>query len=162
LPIVAGGKDSQTGRTDFRGSGHLGTDNGTAYTSRGFGGRLAELEIAPVAAAIVTSSLRPSSSPDLEAEECIISRKFEIFEQARDAIGAYVESYHHWPHSGLGYRTSKEMKEDWEDAQESEAATTTDLACPAFETSAIRLTASPPNKLSLALDIAPRRPCHIQ
>ena len=23
MPIVAGGKDSQTGRTDFRGSGHL-------------------------------------------------------------------------------------------------------------------------------------------
>jgi hypothetical protein len=26
LPIVAGGKDSQTGRTEFRGSGHAGFD----------------------------------------------------------------------------------------------------------------------------------------
>lgn len=32
-------------------------------------------------------------------------------------------TYHHRPHSGLGYRTPKEVRETWEDAQESGAST---------------------------------------
>lgn len=39
------------------------------------------------------------------------------------AVAAYVETYHHRPHSGLGYRTPKEVRRTWEDAQESEAST---------------------------------------
>jgi len=49
--------------------------------------------------------------------------EFETLDDARAAVAAYVDTYHHRPHSGLGYRTPKEVRETWEDAQESEAST---------------------------------------
>ena len=33
-------------------------------------------------------------------------------------ITAYIHSYHHRPHSGLDYRTPKEVRRTWDDAQE--------------------------------------------
>ena len=56
-------------------------------------------------------------------ERCIWRSEFETLDQARAAIAAYVDAYHHRPHSGLGYRTPKEVRETWEDAQKSEAST---------------------------------------
>jgi transposase InsO family protein len=43
-------------------------------------------------------------APDLWEE-------FETLDQAREAIGAYVERYHHCPHQFLGYRTPKEVRQ---------------------------------------------------
>ncbi len=56
-------------------------------------------------------------------ERLIWRSEFETLEDARAAIAAYVETYHHRPHSGLDYRTPKEVRKTWEDAQESEATT---------------------------------------
>ncbi len=101
----------------------LGTDNGTAFTSRGFRARLAEHEIAhrrggyrdPESQAFIESWFSKLK------ERCIWREEFETLEQARGAIGAYVERYHHRPHQFLGYRTPKEVRQTWEDAQETEA-----------------------------------------
>ena len=103
----------------------LGTDNGTAYTSRGFRARLAELEIThrrggyrdPESQAFIESWFSKLK------ERLIWRSEFESLEDARAAIAAYVDAYHHRPHSGLGYRTPKEVRETWEDAQESETTT---------------------------------------
>ena len=35
--------------------------------------------------------------------------------QARKEITAYIDTYHHRPHSGLGYRTPNEVRRTWED-----------------------------------------------
>jgi len=48
-------------------------------------------------------------------ERCVWRSEFETFDQARSAIAAYVEEYHHRPHSGLDYRTPKEVAAVWED-----------------------------------------------
>jgi len=49
--------------------------------------------------------------------------EYETLAEAREAITAYVEAYHGRPHSGLNYRTPKEVRRTWEDAQESETST---------------------------------------
>ena len=103
----------------------LGTDNGTAYTSRGFRARLAELGIThrrggyrdPESQAFIESWFSKLK------ERLVWRSEFETLEEARAAIAAYVETYHHRPHSGLGYRTPKEVRETWEDARESGAST---------------------------------------
>ena len=71
----------------------LGTDNGTAYTSRGFRARLRELEIAhrrggygdPESQAFIESWFSKLK------ERLIWREEFETLDQARAAIGAYVE-----------------------------------------------------------------------
>ncbi len=55
--------------------------------------------------------------------DCGSSAWSATLEEARAAIAAYVETYHHRPPSALGYRTPKEVRETWEDAQESETST---------------------------------------
>ena len=98
----------------------LGTDNGTAYTSRGFRARLKELGIAhrrggyrdPESQAFIESWFSKLK------ERLVWRSEFETLDEARAAIAAYVETYHHRPHSGLGYRTPKEVRKTWEDAQE--------------------------------------------
>jgi len=47
--------------------------------------------------------------------------EYETLEQARTGIGAYVERYHHRPHSTLDYRTPQEVRQIWEDARGAEA-----------------------------------------
>ena len=101
----------------------LGTDNGTAYTSRGFRARLSELGIThrrggyrdPESQAFIESWFSKLK------ERCVWREEFETLDQARAAIGAYVERYHHRPHQFLSYRTPKEVRQTWEDAQESES-----------------------------------------
>jgi putative transposase len=100
----------------------LGTDNGTAFTSRGFRARLAELGIAhrrggyrdPESQAFIESWFSKLKEREVWRSE------YETLEQARAAIGDYVERYHHRPHQFLGYRTPKEVRQTWEDAQEPE------------------------------------------
>ncbi len=70
-----------------------------------------------------TPKARRSSSRGFRyaEERCIWRHEFETLEQARAVIGPYVERYHHRPHSGLDYRTPKEVRQTWEDAQERDA-----------------------------------------
>jgi putative transposase len=81
----------------------LGTDNGTAFTSRAFRPRLAEQGIAH----------RRGGYRDLESQafieswfgklkqRCIWREEFETLDEARRVIGVYVDGYHHRPHQRL-------------------------------------------------------------
>lgn len=52
-------------------------------------------------------------------ERCIWPEEFEILDEARAAIAtAYVDRYYHRPHERLDYRTPKEARKTWDDAQE--------------------------------------------
>jgi len=98
----------------------LGSDNGTAYTSRGFRARLAELGIThrrggyrdPESQAFIESWFAKLKEREVWRSE------YETLDEARKAIGAYVDRYHHRPHSSLGYRTPREVRQTWEDAQD--------------------------------------------
>jgi Integrase core domain/HTH-like domain len=50
-------------------------------------------------------------------KRCVWRHEFETLEQARDMIGTYIEHYHDRPHSRLNYRTPREVKATWDDAQ---------------------------------------------
>ena len=104
----------------------LGTDNGSAFTARRFRARLEELGDHPPPRRLPRPRVaRPSSSPGSGSSRSawIWRSEYETLDDARAAIAAYVERYHHRPHSGLGYRTPKEVRKTWEDAQEIEATT---------------------------------------
>jgi putative transposase len=49
-------------------------------------------------------------------ERVIWRDEFETMDQARAAIGAYVD--HDRPHLGIDYRTPKEVRQTWVDARE--------------------------------------------
>jgi putative transposase len=100
----------------------LGTDNGTAYTSRGFRARLSELDITHR-----RSGYRdPESQAFIESWFEMLKRRevwrhdYQTLEDARAGIARYVERYHHRPHQFLGYQTPKEVSKTREDAQEIE------------------------------------------
>ena len=103
----------------------LGTDNGTPHTSRGFRAHL----VNPGITHRRGGYRDPESQAFIESwfsklkERLVWRPEFETLEDARAAIAAYVETYHHRPHPGLGYRTPKEVRETREDAQESGAST---------------------------------------
>ncbi len=98
----------------------LGTDNGTAYTSRPFRAQLSELGIThrrggyrdPESQAFIESWFSKLKEREVWRAE------YETLEDARAGVGAYIERYHHRPHQFLGYRTPKEVRQTWEDAQE--------------------------------------------
>jgi putative transposase len=95
----------------------LGTDNGSAYTSRRFRARLGELGIThrrggyrdPESQAFIESWFSKLKL------RCIWREEFETLEQARAAIGVYIDGYHHRPHSSLAYRTPSEVAQTWKD-----------------------------------------------
>ena len=95
----------------------LGTDNGTAFTSRAFRARLAEHGIAhrrggyrdPESQAFIESWFSKLK------QRCIWREEFETREHARAAIGGYIDRYHLRPHSGLAYRTPREVAAAWKD-----------------------------------------------
>lgn len=97
----------------------LGTDNGTAFTSRAFRARLAEHAVAHRRGGYRD----PESQAFIESwfgklkQRCVWREEFETLEQARTAIGAYVERYHHRPHQGLGYKTPLEVAATWKDPE---------------------------------------------
>ena len=98
----------------------LGTDNGSAFTARRFKAVLSGLGIAhrrggyrdPESQAFIESWFGKLKEREVWRNE------YETLDEARAAIGAYVERYHHRPHQFLGYRTPKEVRKTWEDAQE--------------------------------------------
>jgi putative transposase len=95
----------------------LGTDNGSAFTSRAFRARLGELGIThrrggyrdPESQAFIESWFSKLK------QRCIWREEFETLDEARHAIGAYVDRYHHRPHSRLAYRTPREVAATWKD-----------------------------------------------
>jgi putative transposase len=95
----------------------LGTDNGSAFTSRAFRARLAELEIThrrggyrdPESQAFIESWFAKLK------HRCVWREEFETLDDARAAIGADVDRYHHRPHQGLAYRTPREVAATWKD-----------------------------------------------
>ena len=101
------------------GSLTLGTDNGSAFTSRGFRERLAAHGVGHRRGGYRD----PESQAFIESwfgklkERLVWRSEFETLEQAREEIAAYVERYHERPHSGLGYRTPADVRRTWEDGQ---------------------------------------------
>jgi len=95
----------------------LGTDNGTAFTSRALRARLAEHAIThrrggyrdPESQAFIESWFSKLK------QRCVWREEFETLDQARSVIGAYIDGYHHRPHSGLAYRTPREVAATWKD-----------------------------------------------
>lgn len=97
----------------------LGTDNGSAYTSRTFRTNLSGLGI----------THRRGGYRDPESQAFIESwfsklklrliwrSEFETLGQAREAIANYIDEYHHRPHSGLNYRTPEEVAATWQNPE---------------------------------------------
>jgi putative transposase len=97
----------------------LGTDNGSAFTSRAFRTRLGDLGITHRRGGYRD----PESQAFIESwfgklkERLVWRSEFETLDQAREEINAYIDIYHHRPHSGLRYRTPAEVRRTWEDGQ---------------------------------------------
>jgi len=95
----------------------LGTDNGTAFTSRALRARLAEHGITHRRGGYRD----PESQAFIESwfgklkERCVWREEFETLDEAREKIAAYIETYHHRPHSRLAYRTPREVAATWKD-----------------------------------------------
>jgi putative transposase len=95
----------------------LGTDNGSAFASRAFRALLGELAIThrrggyrdPESQAFIESWFSKLK------QRCVWREEFETLDDARAAIGAYVDRYHHRPHSRLAYRTPREVAATWKD-----------------------------------------------
>ena len=97
----------------------LGTDNGSAFTSRRFKATLAELGVTHRRGGYRD----PESQAFIESwfgklkQRLVWRTEFETLDDARAAIGGYIDSYHHRPHSGLRYRTPAQVRQTWEDGQ---------------------------------------------
>ncbi len=96
----------------------LGTDNGSAFTARATRLVLSGLGVRhrrggyrdPESQAFIESWFRYLK------ERCVWRHEFETLEQAREVIAAYIEHYHDRPHSRLNYRTTREVRQTWDDA----------------------------------------------
>ena len=102
----------------------LGTDNGSAFTARRFKAVLSGLGIAhrrggyrdPESQAFIESWFGKLKEREVWRSE------YETLDEAREAIGSYVDRYHHRPHSSLDYQTPEEVRQTWEDAPEENEA----------------------------------------
>jgi putative transposase len=98
----------------------LGTDNGSAFTARALKAVLASLGIAHRRGGYRD----PESQAFIESwfgklkERLIWRTEFETLDQAREEIAGYVDHYHDRPHSGLNYRTPREVAATWKDGQD--------------------------------------------
>ena len=98
----------------------LGTDNGSAFTARATRAVLSGLGVAhrrggyrdPESQAFIESWFSKLK------ERLIWRMEFETLHQLRAELAAYIDRYHHRPHSGLDYRTPKEVRQTWDDAQQ--------------------------------------------
>jgi putative transposase len=97
----------------------LGTDNGSAFTARATRLVLSGLGVThrrggyrdPESQAFIESWFRYLK------ERCVWRHEFETLDQAREVIAAYIYHYHDRPHSRLDYRTPREVRQTWDDAQ---------------------------------------------
>jgi putative transposase len=95
----------------------LGTDNGTAFTSKAFRAQLAEHGVThrrggyrdPESQAFIESWFSKLK------ERCVWREEFETIDQVREEIDRYIDRYHHRPHSRLAYRTPREVAATWKD-----------------------------------------------
>jgi transposase InsO family protein len=93
----------------------LGSDNGTALTSRAFRARLVELGVVHRRGGYRD----PESQAFIESwfgkfkQRCVWREEFETLDEARSIIGGYVDRYHHGPRSRLAYRTPREVAATW-------------------------------------------------
>ncbi len=46
-------------------------------------------------------------------KRCAWRAEWETIDQARKEIADYIDTYHHRPHSGIGYRTPTELAATW-------------------------------------------------
>ena len=96
----------------------LGTDNGSAFCARATRLVLSGLGVNhrrggyrdPESQAFIDSWFRYLK------ERCVWRHEFETLDQAREVIAAYIEHYHHRPHSRLNYLTPSEVRQTWDDA----------------------------------------------
>jgi putative transposase len=97
----------------------LGTDNGSAFTSRRFRERLAAHGVAHRRGGYRD----PESQAFIESwfgklkERLVWRSEFETLDQARKEIANYIDRYHDRPHSSLSYRTPLEVRRTWEDGR---------------------------------------------
>lgn len=98
----------------------LGTDNGSAFTARA-----TRLVISGLGVTHRRGGYRdPESQAFIESwfrylkERCVWRHEFETLDQAREVINNYIEHYHERPHSRLAYRTPREVRATWDDAQD--------------------------------------------
>jgi putative transposase len=97
----------------------LGTDNGSAFTRRRFKATLGKLSVTHRRGGYRD----PESQAFIESwfgklkQRLVWRTEFETLDDARAQIAAYVEAYHHRPHSGLRYRTPAQVRQTWEDGQ---------------------------------------------
>jgi len=97
----------------------LGSDNGSAFTARA-----TRLVISGLGVRHRRGGYRdPESQAFIESwfrylkERCVWRHEFETLDQAREVIAAYIDHYHDRPHSRLNYRTPREVRATWDDAQ---------------------------------------------
>ena len=104
----------------------LGTDNGSQFTSRDFRRHLT--------AKGVTHRRGGYRDPESQAfieswfgqfkKRCAWRAEWETLDQARAEITTYIDTYHHRPHSGLGYRTPTEVAATWRQTPDLQTETT--------------------------------------
>ena len=98
----------------------LGTDNGSAFTARKFRAVLSALGVRhrrggyrdPESQAFIESWFSKLK------ERSVWRHEFETLDQAREVIAAYIDRYHDRPHSSLAYRTPREVRAEWDDADQ--------------------------------------------
>ena len=89
----------------------LGSDNGSQFTSRDFRRHLSARGITHRRGGYRD----PESQAFIESwfgqfkKRCAWRAEWETIGQARTEIAAYIDTYHHRPHSGLGYRTPEKL-----------------------------------------------------
>jgi putative transposase len=98
----------------------LGTDNGSQFTSRDFRQHLSARGVAHRRGGYRD----PESQAFIESwfgqfkKRCAWRSEWESLDQARTEIATYIDTYHHRPHSGLGYRTPAEVAQTGQDNQD--------------------------------------------
>lgn len=98
----------------------LGTDNGSQFTSRDFRRHLSDRGVTHRRGGYRD----PESQAFIESwfgqfkKRCAWRSEWETIEAAREEITAYIDRYHHRPHSGIGYRTPAEVAQTWRDPQD--------------------------------------------
>ena len=97
----------------------LGTDNGSAFCARATG-----LVMSGLGVSHRRGGYRdPESQAFIESWFCYLKERsvwrqeFETLDQAREVIAAHIDHYHDRPHSRLDYRTPREVRATWDDAQ---------------------------------------------
>ena len=102
----------------------LGSDNGSSFTSRRFKAMLVEFGVTHRRGGYRD----PESQAFIESwfgklkQRLVWRSEFETLDDARTAIGSYIDNYHHRAHSGLRYRTPAEVRQTWEDGQRAKTA----------------------------------------